>query len=111
MKLQNIITSESSQDMNWALKAEEMAEAVFLHFQYRPMKAEWLEKDNMYLGKHQSTHYHFALSFASREVKTLTEDLYEKIVVGLDKEKFKHLTIFTNVAVSVPPECSMSAYW
>lgn len=35
------------QDMNWALKAEEMAEAVFLHFQYRPIKAEWLEKENM----------------------------------------------------------------
>jgi len=32
------------QDMNWALKAEEMAEAVFLHFQYRPIKAEWLKK-------------------------------------------------------------------
>ena len=92
------------QDMNWALKAEEMAEAVFLHFQYRPIKAEWLEKENMYLGRHQSARYHFALSFASREVKTLTEDLYEKIVVGLEKEKFKHLTVFTNVAVAVPPD-------
>lgn len=92
------------QDMNWTLKAEEMAEAVFLHFQYRPIKAEWLEKENMYLGKHQSARYHFSLSFASREVKTITADLYEKIVAGLDKEKFKHLTIFTNVAVSVPPE-------
>jgi len=92
------------QDMNWILKAEEMAEAVFLHFQYRPVKAEWLEKENMYLGKHQSARYHFSLSFASREVKTITADLYEKIVAGLDKEKFKHLTIFTNVAVSVPPE-------
>ena len=94
----------NEQDMNWALKAEEMAEAVFLHFQYRPIKAEWLEKENMYLGKHQSARYHFSLSFASREVKTITADLYEKIVAGLDKEKFKHLTIFTNVAVSVPPE-------
>lgn len=92
------------QDMNWALKAEEMAEAVFLHFQYRPIKAGWLGKENMYLGKHQSARYHFSLAFASREVKTITADLYEKIVAGLDKEKFKHLTIFTNVAVSVPPE-------
>ncbi len=92
------------QDMNWALKAGEMAEAIFLHFQYRPIKAEWLEKENMYLGRHQSARYHFALSFASREVKTITEDLYEKIVAGLDKEKFKHLTIFTNVAVAVPPD-------
>lgn len=94
----------NEQDMNWILKAGEMAEAVFLHFQYRPVKTEWLEKENMYLGKHQSTRYHFALSFASRDVKSLTEDLYEKIIAGLDKEKFKHLTIFTNVAVSVPPE-------
>jgi len=92
------------QDMNWTLKAEETAEAVFLHFQYRPIKAEWLEKENMYLGKHQSARYHFSISFASREVKTITADLYEKIVAGLDKEKFKHLTIFTNVAVSVPTE-------
>jgi len=92
------------QNMNWVLKAEEMAEAIFLHFQYRPVKTEWLEKENMYLGRHQSTHYHFALTFASRDVKTLDEKLYEKIVNGLDKEKFKHLTIFTNVAVAVPPE-------
>ncbi|MDO8591017.1 MAG: site-specific DNA-methyltransferase [bacterium] len=92
------------QDMNWKLKAEEIAEAVFLHFQYRPIKMEWLEKENMYLGRHQSARYHFALSFASREIKTISEDLYEKIVIGLDKEKFKHLTIFTNVAVSVSPE-------
>jgi len=92
------------QDMNWKLKAEEMAEAVFLHFQYRPIKSEWLEAENMYLGKHQSVRYHFALCFASREAKIITEDLYEKIITGLDKEKFKHLTIFTNVAVSVPPE-------
>jgi len=92
------------QDMNWALKAEEMAEAVFLHFQYRPIKAEWLKKENMYLGRHQFARFHFALSFATREVKVLTEDLYEKIVAGLDKEKFKHLTIFTNVALAVPPE-------
>ena len=92
------------QDMNWALKAEEMAEAVFLHFQYRPVKAEWLEKENMYLGKHRSTRYHFAISFASREINTLTAELYDNIVEELGKEKFKHLTIFTNVAVSVPPE-------
>lgn len=91
-------------DMNWILKAEEMAEAIFLHFQYKPVKAEWLEKENMYLGKHQFARYHFALSFASREIKVLTEDLYDKIVAGLDKEKFKHLTILTNVAVAVPPE-------
>ena len=91
-------------DMNWALKAEEMAAAVFLHFQYHPIENAWLEKEDMYLGKHQSTPYHFALSFASREVKTLTANLYEKIVTGLDKERFKHLTIFTNVAVSVSPE-------
>lgn len=92
------------QDMNWALRAEEMAEAIFLHFQYKPVKAEWLEKENMYLGKHQFAHFHFALSFATREVKVITEDLYEKIIVGLEKEKFKHLTIFTNVALAVPPE-------
>lgn len=91
-------------DMNWMLKAAEMAEAIFLHFQYKPIKADWLEKENMYLGKHRSAHYHYSLSFASREVKTLDEKLYEKIVAGLDKEKFKHLTIFTNVAVAVPPE-------
>lgn len=94
----------NEQDMNWTLKASEIAEAVFLHFQYRPIKTEWLEKEDMYLGKHPSARYHFALSFVSREVKKLTEDLYEKIIASLDKEKFKHLTIFTNVAVSVPPE-------
>lgn len=92
------------QDMNWSLKAEEMAEAVFLHFQYRPIKAEWLKKENMFLGKHQSARYHFALSFATRETKVLTDELYEKIISGLDKLNFKHLTIFTNVAVAVPPE-------
>jgi len=93
------------QDMNWKLKAEEMAEAVFLHFQYRPTGAvEWLEKESAYLGRHQSARYNFAISFASREVKTITADLCEKIVTELDKEKFKHLTIFTNVAVSVSPE-------
>ena len=94
----------NEQDMNWALKAEEMAEAVFLHFQYRPTESGWLKKENMYLGKHQSARYHFAISFASREVKTLTADLYEKIVAEMEREKFKHLTIFTNVAVSVSPE-------
>jgi len=92
------------QDMNWALKAEEMAEAIFLHFQYKPVKTEWLKKENVYLGRHQLARFHFALFFATREVKVLTEDLYEKIVAGLDKEKFKHLTIFTNVALAVPPE-------
>lgn len=92
------------QDMNWVLKAEEMAEAVFLHFQYRPIKVEWLENKGMYLGKHQSTRYHFALSFATREINTLTEAIYEKIVSNLEKEKFKHLTIFTNMSVAVPPE-------
>ena len=92
------------QDMNWALAAEEMAEAIFLHFQYRPTDAEWLAKEKMHLGKHQSARYHFALSFASRELKTITEKIYEKIIAGLEKEKFKHLTIFTNVAVAVSPE-------
>ena len=91
------------QDMNWSLIAAEMAEAVFLHFQYRLVETKWPEK-GIYLGKHQSASYHFAISFASREVKTLTEDLYDKIVDELEKEKFKHLTIFTNVAVSVSPE-------
>ncbi len=94
----------NEQDMNWVLEAEDMAEAIFLHFQYKPIKTGWLEKENMYLGKHQSARYHFALAFASRDVKTLNEKLYDKIVAGLDKEKFKHLTIFTNVAVAVPLE-------
>ena len=92
------------QDMNWVLKSEEMAEAVFLHFQYKMTKAEWLKKENMYLGRHQFARFHFALSFATREIKILTEDLYEKIIAELAKEKFKHLTIFTNVALAVPPE-------
>ena len=92
-------------DMNWKLKAEEMAQAIFLHFQYRPIKANWLEKHNIYLGKHQSAQYHFALSYATRETKVITEQLYEKIIKELDKDKkFKHLTIFTNVAIAVPPE-------
>lgn len=94
----------NEQEMNWVLKAEEMAEAIFLHFQYKPAKADWLEKENMYLGKHQSARYHFALAFASRDIKTLNEELYEKIIASLDKEKFKHLTIFTNVAVAVSLE-------
>lgn len=92
------------QDMNWTLKAEEMAEAIFLHFQYKPAKADWLEKENMHLGKHRSANYNYALSFASREVKPLDEDTYNKIIAGLDKEKFRHLTIFTNMAVTVPKE-------
>jgi adenine-specific DNA-methyltransferase len=94
----------NEQDMNWVLKAEEMAEAVFLHFQYKPEDADWLKKESMYLGRHQSARYHFALTFASRDTKTLDEELYEKIVAGLEKEKFKHLTIFTNVAIAVPLE-------
>jgi len=94
----------NKQGMNWALKEEEIAEAVFLHFQYRLIKANWLKKKNMYLGEHQFARFHFALSFATREVKVLTEDLYKKIIINLDKEKFRHLTIFTNVALAVPPE-------
>lgn len=92
------------QDMNWVLKAEEMAKAIFLHFQYKLAKADWLKKENMYLGRHQSARYHFALSYATRETKVLTEDLYENIIAYLEKGKFKHLTIFTNVAVAVSPE-------
>jgi len=91
-------------DMNWVLKAKEMAEALFLHFQYMLVKKEWLEKENMYLGRHRFDLYHFALSFATRETKVLSEDLCEKIIDSLGKEKFKHLTIFTNVAVAIPPE-------
>lgn len=92
------------QDMNWILRSEEMAAAIFLHFQYRQIKADILEKESIYLGRHQSARYHFALSFASREVKILTEELYEKIIAFLEREKFKHLTIFTNLAVAVSPE-------
>jgi adenine-specific DNA-methyltransferase len=92
------------QDMNWALKAVEMAEAVFLHFQYRLIESNWLEKEEMYLGRHRSSPYHFALTFASRDIKPLREELYEKIIAYLDKEKFKHLTIFTNLAIAVSPE-------
>lgn len=92
------------QEMNWTLKAEEMAEAIFLHFQYKPAKADWLEKENMYLGKHRSANYNYALSFASREVEPLNEETYNKIVAVLEKEKFRHLTIFTNMAVAVTKE-------
>jgi len=91
-------------DMNWSLKAAEMAEAVFLHFQYRLTDIQELEDNNIFLGKHQSTRYHFAAIFATRELDVLTEDMYEKIIITLEKEKFKHLTIFTNVAVAVPLE-------
>lgn len=92
-------------DMNWRMKAEEIAQAIFLHFQYTPVKAEWLEKHDIYLGKHRSARYHFALSYATRETKVINEELYEEIIAGLDKEKnFKHLTIFTNVPVAVSPE-------
>ncbi len=94
----------NGQDMNWKLKAAEMSEAIFLHFQYRPQKSEWLDKENVYLGRHQSARYHFAISFASRDIATLNEELYDKIIAGLEREKFKHLTIFTNVAVGVPSE-------
>jgi len=90
--------------MNWKMKAEEMAEAVFLHFQYKMEKSD-LEKGGIYLGRHRSTRYHFALSFATRETKMITEKQYEDIIKYLDKEKrFKHLTIFTNVPVAVSPE-------
>ena len=58
----------------------------------------------MYLGKHQSARYHFAITFASRKLEPLTDEVYEKIVAELEKEKFKHLTIFTNMAVAVPPD-------
>jgi len=74
------------QDMNWRLKAEEMAEAVFLHFQYHPIKAGWLKKENMYLGKHQSARYHFSLSFASREVKTILQVYTKKLLLGWIKK-------------------------
>lgn len=92
------------QDMNWTLKAEEMAEAIFMHFQYKPMASKWLKKAGMYLGRHSSARFHFALSYAAREPKVLDEDMYEKIIGQLDVEKFRHLTIFTNMAVAVPPE-------
>lgn len=92
-------------DMNWKLKAKEMAEAIFLHFQYKPVKVEWLEKYNMYLGKHRSARYHFALSYATRKTTVIDEEMYETIIKRLEKEKnFRHLTIFTNVAVAIPPE-------
>ena len=91
-------------NMNWKMKAEEMAEAVFLHFQYKLEKSD-LEKDEIYLGKHRSTPYHFALSFATRDTKIITEKQYENIIKYLDKEKrFKHLTIFTNIPVAVSPD-------
>jgi adenine-specific DNA-methyltransferase len=92
------------QDMNWRLKSDEMAEAIFLHYQYKNQKNEWFESRGMYLGKHRSAKYHFGVTFASRDVVSITQDLYEQIVETLEVEKFKHLTIFTNVAVSVPPD-------
>jgi adenine-specific DNA-methyltransferase len=92
-------------DMNWEMKAEEMAEAVFLHFQYKIERCDWLKEENMHLGKHRDTPYQFAICFASRKIKILKEELYEKIIGFLAKEKkFKHLTIFTNMPVAVSPE-------
>lgn len=95
----------NEKDMNWKMNSEAMAEAVFLHFQYKLKNIDWLEKDKMYLGKHQFTPYNYAICYASRETKMLVEEDYNRILVRLDKEKkFKHLTIFTNIPVAVPPE-------
>lgn len=92
-------------DMNWKMKAEEMAEAVFLHFQYRLEKCKTIEDGMMFLGKHRATSHHFALCIASREVTFITEKQYGKIIEYLDKEKcFRHLTIFTNIPLAVSPE-------
>jgi len=92
-------------DMNWRMKAEEMAEGVFLHFQYRLEKCELLEKENMFLGKHRATPFHFALCFASQKITSISEEQYEQVVEYLDKKKrFRHLTIFTNTPVAVSPE-------
>lgn len=92
-------------DMNWQMKAEEMAEAVFLHFQYKMEQCDWLKEENMYLGKHRDTPYQFAVCFASREMTVLKEKLYEKIMDFFVKErKFKCLTIFTNMPVAVSIE-------
>jgi adenine-specific DNA-methyltransferase len=92
-------------DMNWKMRVEEMAEAVFLHFQYRLEKDYIFEDKNIFLGKHRATPYHFAICFASREVLSINEEQYEKIIVHLDREKrFRHLTIFTNTPVVVSPE-------
>lgn len=92
-------------DMNWKMKAEEMAEAVFLHFQYRLEKCAVVEDEMMFLGKHRATPYHFAICYASREATSITEEQYEKTIDYLNKEKrFRHLTIFTNTPVAVSPE-------
>lgn len=92
-------------DMNWKMKAEEMAEAVFLHFQYRPEKCKFIEDEGMFLGKHRATAYHYSICYASREVASINEEQYEEIVEYLEKEKrFRHLTIFTNTPVTISPE-------
>ena len=92
-------------DMNWKMSSGEMSEAVFLHFQYKPEKCNFLEDENMYLGKHRATPYHYAVCYASREVSFISEEQYEKIINYLDKEKrFRHLTIFTNTPVAIAPE-------
>lgn len=92
-------------DMNWKMKAAEMTEAVFLHFQYKLEKCKAIEDEAMFLGKHRATPYHFAICFASREVMSIAQEQYEKIIDYLDKEKkFRHLTIFTNTSVAMSPE-------
>lgn len=92
-------------NMNWKMKAEEIAEAVFLHFQYRLEKCPAIEDGMMFLGKHRATPYHFAICYASREAVVITEDQFEKTIDYLDAEKkFRHLTIFTNTPVAVSPE-------
>ena len=93
------------EEMNWKMKNEEMAEAVFLHFQYKLEKCSYLQKNNMFLGKHRALRYHFAICFASQELISIAEEQYEGIIDYLDKEKsFRHLTIFTNTPVAVSPE-------
>lgn len=92
------------QDMNWGLKTSEMAEAVFLHFQYKLWQVPEFETMGLHLGKHKSSSYHYAVFFAARDLKTLTEELYDEITLFLEKEKFRHLTIFTNAPLSVARE-------
>jgi len=92
-------------DMNWSLKMPEIAEAIFLHFQYKTLKDDWLEKKGIYLGQHRSALYHFSLSIASKDMRIITEDEYLEIVGYLSREKnFKHITIFTNLPIAVPSE-------
>jgi len=93
------------EDMNWKMKTEEIAEGVFLHFQYGIKKCSYLEKKHMFLGKHRAMPYHFAICFASRELTSITEEQYEGLIDYLDKERgFRHLSIFTNAPVVVSPE-------